>query len=193
MKKPYATPEKIFFCFDFWLFFITFVIIKRKAITMNSRNLKLALIAASTYLAATLGATGVMAWIASELSTNGTVGFVNAAYIAVLALGLDITFALGYAYDTLLSRSMLRCVHADPDLPNDLVRPVCKSRLLSRCYGWASALSIATAALTFALIGEQYIELICLLMPIGFTALLFSMHYRSRYRQLLRQRFRIFG
>ena len=160
---------------------------------MDTRNLRLALITTSTYLAATLSATGIMAWIAAELPIDGTAGLVNAAYIAVLALGLVISFAFGYAYETLLSRSMLRYVHADPDLPEDLVRPVCKGRLLSRFFSWTSALSLSAAALTFVLKGEAYIELLCLLMGIGFVALYVSLNYRSQYRHLLRQRFKIFA
>lgn len=127
-----------------------------------------------------------MAWIAAEFPIDGTANFVNSAYIAVLALGLVISFALGYAYETLLSRSMLRYIHADPDLPEDLVRPVCKGRLLSRCYGYASALSLAAAALTFALTGNADIAFICLLMAIGFTALYLSLNYRFKYRHILR-------
>ena len=166
-------------------------IIKNKSIDMNTRNLRPALITTSTYLAATLSATGIMAWIGRELSIDGTAGVVNAAYIAVLALGLVISFTFGYAYETLLSRSMLRYVHANPDLPEDLVRPVCKGRLLSRSFGCMSALYLAAAALTFGLTGETYIELICLLTGIGFTALYLSLNYRSQYRHLLRQRFKI--
>ncbi|MDE6291427.1 MAG: hypothetical protein K2M16_07835 [Muribaculaceae bacterium] len=158
---------------------------------MNTRNLRPALITTSTYLAATLSATGIIAWIATELSIDGTAGIVNAAYIAVLALGLVISFTFGYAYETLLSKSMLRYVHADPDLPEELVRSVCKGRLLSRFSGCMAALSLAAAALTFGLTGETYIELICLLMAVGLTALLLSLNYRSQYRHLLRQRFRI--
>ena len=108
---------------------------------MKTSNLRLALITTSTYLVATLSATGVMAWIAAELPIDGTAGIVNPAYIAVLALGLVISFTLGYAYDALLSRSMIRYVHADSDLPQDLVRPVCKGRLLSRCCGYAAAVA----------------------------------------------------
>ena len=160
---------------------------------MNTRNLRLALITTSTYLVAALSATGIMAWIAKELSIDGTAGFVNAAYISVLALGLVISFAVGYAYETLLSRSMLRYVHADPDLPEDLVRPICKGLLLSRFFGCVSAISLAAAAVTFALSGEAYIELTCLLMAIGFTNLFLSLHYRFQSRQLLRQRFKIFA
>ena len=160
---------------------------------MNSRNLKHALIAASTYLVAALSATGIMVWIAAEFPIEGTAGVVNAAYIAVLALGLVISFSLGYAYETLLSRSILRYVHADPDLPEDLVRPVCKGRLLTRLFGWTSALSLTAAALTFALKGKAYIELLCLLMAIGFSTMYVSLNYRFQSRQLLRQRFKIFA
>lgn len=160
---------------------------------MNRSNLKTALTASATYLAATLSATGVIAWIASEFPIDGTAGLVNAAYIAVLALGSVISFAFGYAYETLLSRSMLRYVHADPDLPENLLRPVCKGRLLSRSFGCMSALSLAVAALTFALTGEADIALTCLLMAIGFTTLFLSLHYRFQSRQLLRQRFKIFA
>ena len=160
---------------------------------MNTRNLRLALITTSTYLVATLSATGIMAWIAKEFSIDGTAGFINSAYIAVLALGLVISFAFGYSYETLLSRSMIRYVHADPDLPEDLVRPVCKMRLLNRFFGCVSALSLTAAGLTFALTGEASIELTCLLMAIGFITLFLSLYSRSQYRHLLRQRFKIFA
>lgn len=158
---------------------------------MNRSNIKTALIASATYLAGTLGATGIMAWMSSEFSADGTVGFVNAAYITILGVGLVITFACGYAYHPLLSQSTLRYAQDNPDVPEDLARPICKGRLLSRCYGIASAVCLLSAASTFAFSGDAYIEIICLLMGSGFITLLSGLQYRFQSRQLYRQRFRV--
>lgn len=158
---------------------------------MNRSNLKTALTASATYLAGTLGATGIMAWLRSKLSADGTVGFINAAYITILAVGLVVTFACGYAYHPLLSQSTLRYVQANPDIPEDLVRPICKGRLLGRCFGIVSAVCLVSAALTFAISTDAYIEILCLLMGGGFMALLVGLQYRFQSRQLYRQRFRL--
>ncbi|MDE6510638.1 MAG: hypothetical protein K2L00_00885 [Muribaculaceae bacterium] len=158
---------------------------------MKSKNIKPALIASAGYLAATVGATAIMAWINSELSADGTIGFINAAYITILAVGLVITFACGYAYHPLMSQSTLRYVQDNPDVPEDLVRPICKGRLLGRCLGIVSAFCLVSAALTFALSTDAHIEIICLLMGSGFMGLLVGLNYRFQSRQLHRQRFRL--
>lgn len=157
---------------------------------MIDRNLKLALHSSLTFLAASIGATAILVWMTSELSADGTAGFLTVPYIAVLIIGLAATFLGGYFYDSLLSRSTLRYARTNSDIPKTLLRSICKGRLLSRWYGYASAICLLAATLIFCLKGEAGIQLICLLTAMGCLALFFSLHYYSRARQLRRQRFR---
>ena len=160
---------------------------------MKNKNLKLGIITGTAYLSAIIASIAIIAWISTEMGLGGFSRFLNVGYAAGIILGLIIAFACGYSYHSMLSDSVTRYAGSTPDMSLNLVKAICRCRLLSRSYGYTSIATLLSAALIFVLTGDDYIEAVCLLMSIGFTALMFYANYRSQARQLLLNRFKGFG
>lgn len=157
---------------------------------MKNKNIRLAIITASVFLAGVIASLALIAWIATEWNAGGFHRYFNAEYAVGLTIGTVISFACGYFYHTLLSRSITRYSQVDSDMPIDYLKAICKAKLLSRYCGYAATFCFVSAALMFALNGEEYIEAICLLMAIGFTGLFIGLNFRSRSREITRERFK---
>ena len=160
---------------------------------MKNKNLKLAIITAVVFLIGIIAAIAVITLIASTTELGGFSRFLNAGYAAGISLGVIIAFVCGYSYHSMLSDSVDRYAANTPDMPLALVKSICRCKLLSRCYGYTSIATLLSAALIFVFTGEAYIEAVCLLTGIGFTALLLYANYRHQARHLLLNRFKPSG
>ncbi len=155
-----------------------------------NKNIIHGIIMAAIYVAAISGALAVMAWISSAMDLGGFDTYLNTQYAIGLTIGLAIAFVCGYAFDTLLSRSVTKQTNEDPDMPKDLLNKICRYKLLSQYSGYTSILSFVAATLIFVFTGEAYIQALCILMPIGFISLFFCLQLRFQGRQLMRKHFR---
>ncbi len=157
---------------------------------MTSKNIRLGLTVAAIYLVSVAAALALIGWIGSNLQMGAFHNLINAKYAIGLAIGLIVAFLGGYFYNPLLDKSITQYNHDNPDTPIHFATGICRAKLLSRYWGYAAAVCIPLAALIFALTGEAYIEGLCLLLPIGFISLFFSIHYKSKIRETMRERFR---
>ncbi len=157
---------------------------------MKNKNIRLAVITATIYLAGITAALSIIAWISSVLNAGGFSTYLNAEYGVGIVLGLAISFIAGYFYHPLLSTSIAEFRHANPDIPMKYAEGVCKSKLLCLYFGYAAVATLVAATAIFVFSGESYIEAICLLLSIGFTSLLLWLQFRFRSRDIMRSRFR---
>lgn len=158
---------------------------------MMNKNTKHGITMAAIYLAGIGGTLAVMAWISSYMDSGGFDTYLNAQYATGLTIGLVIAFICGYTFGTLLSRSVTKHSNDDPEIPRDLLKEICRSKLLSQFCGYAAPLFFVAATLIFVFTGEAYIQAICLLMGIGFCSLFFYFQFRFQSRQLMRKRFKL--
>lgn len=159
----------------------------------KNNNLKNGLLSAAVFLTAIIAGIAIISWLSTEMGLGGFSRFLNAAYPVGIVIGLMIAFACGYFYSTTLSDYARRYAANTSDMPLDLVNAICRCRLLSRYYGYTAIATLLSAALLFVFSEEAYIEALCMLMAIGFTALLLYANYRHQARQLLLNRFKGLG
>lgn len=156
-----------------------------------NKNIKQGIIMAAIYVAAISGALAVMAWISSAMDFGGFDTYLNTQYAIGLTIGLVIAFICGYTFDILLARSISQHTDAYPDMPEDILKSICRYKLLSQYCGYTAALGFVAATLIFVFTGEAFIQGICLLMGIGFISLFFCLQLRFQGRQLMRKRFKL--
>ncbi len=157
---------------------------------MANNNIKLGITTAAIYLVGVTLVFALIAWMGSSMSLGGIEKILTAKYALGISIGFVASFLCGYFYNDLLSQQISRFALANPEIPMDFTKPICKSRLLSRYFGCISTVCLVFAVLLFALSGETYIEGLCVLLSLGFTTLFFTIFYHSKIRETMREHFK---